>query len=130
MPSRFQQLREAVANLAAPAGEQVRYLDHSFKLLTGGGSAEGYGNDELALELDDIFQAANDMIEHGELTEAEKGAIGPLDELLTRWCGPDNADFWQREALFRDARWADVRACAAQALARLPDEKRAVGRSA
>ena len=28
--------------------------------MTGGGSAAGYGNDELALELDDIFRAAND----------------------------------------------------------------------
>lgn len=130
MPTRYQQLRQAVSNLASPPEEQVRYLDESFTSLTGGGSAAGCGNDELALELDDIFQAANDMIEHGELSETEKRAVLPLDELLARWSGPEKAGFWQRGALFNDARWEEVRACASLALASLPDEERAVGRSA
>ena len=129
MPTRYQQLRQAVSNLAAPPEEQVRYLDERFTSLTGGGSAAGYGNDELALELD-IFQAANDMIEQGELSETEKRAILPLDELLARWNGPDKAGFWQRDALFNDARWEEVRACAARALADLPNEERTAGRSA
>ncbi len=98
--------------------------------MTGGESAAGYGNDELALELDDIFCAANDMIEHGELSEAEKDAIGPLSETLLKWSGQKNADFWRREALFHDGRWAEVRECAARILARLPDEERAWGRFA
>ena len=130
MPTRYQQLRQAVSSLAAPSEAQCRYLDESFTSVTGGGSAAGYGNDELALELDGIFQAADDMIEHGELSEAEKSAVLPLDELLRKWSGLGKADFWQRDALFSDARWEDVRACAAHALAKLPDEERAVGRSA
>ena len=129
MPSRYQQVRHAVANLAATAEEQVRYLDESFTSLTGGGSAADYGNDELALEFDGMFQAADDMIEHGELTPAEKEALLPLDALLRKWGGQENADFWRREALFDDARWAEVRACAARALAVMPDEARAFGRS-
>jgi len=127
VPTRYQLLRQAVANLAAPAEEQVRYLDKIHKPLTGGGSAAGYGNDELALELDDIFHAAGDMIDHGQLTEPEKDAIRPLDELLLKWSGPNNAEFWAREALFHDPRWSEVRACAAKALERLPDEERAIG---
>ena len=130
VPTRYQQLRQAVINLAAPAEEQVRYLDDSFAAITGRGSAAGYGNDELALELGDIFLAADDMIEHGELSHAEKEAVRPLDALLAGWSGRENADFWRREALFEDVRWAEVRACAAQALSRLPDERRATGRSA
>ena len=128
MPSRYQQVRQAVANLAATAEEQVRYLDEGFASLTGGGSAAAYGNDELALELEDMFQAANDMIEYGELTVAEKEAINPLHALLDKWSGGENGDFWGRDALFHDARWAEVRACAARALAALPDEERAFGR--
>ena len=82
------------------------------------------------LYFDCFSGAAGDMIEHGELAEAERDAIRPLDELLLHWSGQENADFWEREALFHDSRWAEVRACAAGALARLPDEQRAVGRSA
>ena len=129
MPTRYQQLRQAVANLASPAEAQVRYLDRIFSSITAGKSAVGYGNDELALELADIFLAAGDMIGHGELTEAEKEAVQPLDALLATWSGPEKGDFWRREALFDDARWTEVRACAARALAHLPDEERAIGPS-
>jgi hypothetical protein len=128
--TRYQQLRHAVAILAATAEQQVRHLDQIFSKMLGGRSAAAYGNDELALEFEDIFVAAGDMIEHGELTEAEREAIRPLDELLLRWSGDENADFWEREALFHDSRWAEVRACAVWILARLPDEARAIGRSA
>lgn len=96
MPTRYQELRQAVAILAASAEEQARYLDESFTSLTEGENAADYGNDELALELSDIFHAANDMIEHGELTEAEKEAIRPLDELLAKWSSQDGAAFWRR----------------------------------
>ena len=130
MSTRYQQLRQSVATLAEPAGEQALYLDLLHAPLTGGGSAIDYGNDELALELGETFIVANDLIEHGELTEAEAAAIRPLDELLTKWSGRENADFWRREALFDDRHWTKIRILAAQALTHLPDEKRTVGRSA
>ena len=130
MPTRYQQLRQAVATLAAPAEEQVRYLNKIFTSVTSGGSAAGYGNDELALELDDFLLAADDMVEHGELTQGEKQAVQQIDLLLTRWSSEENADFWRRDALFHDPRWVEIRSCAARILARLPDEERAIGRSA
>lgn len=130
MPTRYQQLRQAVAHLAAPAEAQVRRLDKLFRPVTGEERASGYGNDELALELDGIFSAADDMLEHGELTATEKAVVRPLDELLNAFSGSDDASFWQRDALFHDTRWEAVRACAANAMAELPDEERAVGRSA
>ncbi|MEP9401078.1 hypothetical protein [Sphingomonas sp. VNH70] len=130
MPSRYQLLREAVRQLAAPAPEQVACLDAMFVRLTGGGSAAAYGNDELAIGLDDIFMAANDMIAHDELSEAEAAAIRPLDASLVRWSGEANAAFWRREALFHDPRWDEVRSLARHALAILPDEPRNWGRFA
>jgi hypothetical protein len=129
MPTRYEQLRQVVAILGAAAAEQASYLDELMTPVTGGGSAAAYGNDELALSLDDIFRASSDMIRHGELTEEEAALIRPLDHLLTQLSGEDNADFWRREALDADARWADVRALARSALSGLPDEERATGRS-
>lgn len=130
MPTRYEQLRQAVRYLAAPAAEQIAHLDQLMSPVTGGGSAAAYGNDELALTLDDLFFASNDMISHGELTEAEAAAIRPLDELLTELSGKQNASFWRRESLDDDERWNEVRSLAGQALAQLPQEERAVGRSA
>lgn len=130
MPTRYEQLRLAVIYLAAPAAEQIAHLDDLMSPLTGGGSAAAYGNDELALSLDDLFFASNDMISHGELTTAEAAAIRPLDELLTELSGKQNASFWRRESLNSDERWNNVRSLAAEALAQLPEQERAVGRSA
>lgn len=127
MATRYQQLRQAIANLAAPAERQAAYLDGIFEPLAGGGSAAGYGNDELALEFEDIHGAVGHMLEHGEITPAEIEAAKPLDELLLRWSGQDNADFWAREALFADPRWEEVRECASRCLAAFPDEERADG---
>ena len=72
-------LRDAVANLAAPAADQVAYLDRSFAGLTGGRSAEGYGNNELVLEFEDMFVAVDHMLDHGEITQAEIDALRLLD---------------------------------------------------
>ena len=116
--------------LASPAGEQTAYLDELMSTATGGGSATSYGNDELALEFDDIFHASRDMIRHGELTEYEAALIRPLDDLLTRLSGEHHAYVWQREALDADSRWDEIRTLAQSALSGLPDEERAVGRCA
>ncbi|RYD66947.1 MAG: hypothetical protein EOP58_04310 [Sphingomonadales bacterium] len=130
MPTRYEQLRKAVSVLAAPAAEQAAHLDHLFSALVNGGSAAAYGNDELALELDDIFVAANDMIECGELTEHEAALIRPLNTMLGDLSGKQHADFWLRNALADDPRWVEVRALAAAALKKLPIESRDVGMSA
>ncbi|MAO96395.1 MAG: hypothetical protein CL803_08495 [Citromicrobium sp.] len=130
MPTRYQRLRESVAHLAASPEEQVAYLNSILGHLTPDGDAAGYGNDELGMEFGDIFLASPDMIECGELTDAERAAILPLDSVLEKWSGQENADFWVRPALFSDPRWQVIRDLASAALAQLPDEKRAVGWSA
>ena len=122
--TRYQMLREAVANLAAPAEEQVAYLDRIFVPLTGGGSAAGYGNDELALELEDIAPATADMMDFGEITAEEVEAVKAIDLLIAQYQQEHDPVFWRREALFDDPRWQNVREVAAQALAQLPDEAR------
>ena len=117
MPSRYEQLRSAIANLAASADEQATYLDHIHAPLTGGGSAANYSNDELALEFEDIFHAAGHMIDAGELAPWQRDAALPLDAILKQWSGQSHADFWKREALWSDPPWDDVRSVAKKALA-------------
>ncbi|WP_342249401.1 hypothetical protein [Sphingomonas sp. OTU376] len=124
MGTRYTMLREAVANLAASAEAQVSYLDSSFSGLTGGKSAEAYGNFELAMEFDDSFVAVGHMLEFGEISQDEIDALQTLDELLSCWSGPSHEDFWVREALFDDPRWQAIRSRAAEVLALLPDEAR------
>lgn len=124
MGTRYTILRHAVANLAAPAEAQVSYLDRSFSGLTGGKSAEAYGNGELAMEFDDIFIAANHMLEFGEISRDEISALRTLDDMLTRWSGSGHKGFWAREALFEDPRWQAIRQRAADVLAILPDVAR------
>ncbi len=130
MPTRYEQLREAVRYLAAPAPEQIAHLDELLRPVIRGRPAAAYGNDELALSLNDLFFASQDMIAHGELSDAEATAIRPLDDALTAMSGERNASFWRREALFEDERWNGIRTIAASVLARLPEEARPVGRSA
>ena len=124
MGTRYTLLREAVANLAASADAQVSYLDDSFAGLTGGQSAEAYGNDELGMEFDDSFMAVGHMLEYGEISQAEIDALRSLDEMLSQWSGSEHKDFWARKALFGDPRWQAIRLRASEVLALLPDEAR------
>jgi hypothetical protein len=124
MPTRYQQLRDAIAILAAPADEQAAHLDQILSPVTGGGSAAIYGNDELALDLEAAYSAAGHMLEYGEITQAEIEAAAPLWQVLLKWSGKANGEFWTREALFKDPRWQEVRQLALDALKALPDEER------
>ena len=124
MGTRYTLLREAVANLAASADAQASYLDSIFSGLTGGKSAEAYGNNELAMEFDDSFFAVGHMFECGEINQTEIDALRSLDEMLTRWSGLEHKDFWARKALFEDCRWQAIRLQASAILAILPDETR------
>lgn len=117
-------LREAVANLAAPPALQVDYLDRTFALCTGGGSAAAYGNEELLLEFDDSFISTNDMMNCGEITAKEVAAIGQLNDYINAIWQAEDEIFLDREALFDDPRWEEVRAIATRVLADLPDEPR------
>ena len=61
MPTRYQQLRQAIARLASAADEQHAYLESILSHLTPDGEVTGYGNDELALEFGDIYMAVGHM---------------------------------------------------------------------
>jgi hypothetical protein len=117
-------LRATIERLAAMPDAQVRYLDNIFTEMTGGESAVAYGNDELVLEFDDIFPAAEHMLEYREITQAEIDAIQPLADMLDLFCREADDFFWQRDALYSDDRWKKLRYCAGKALHHLPDEKR------
>ena len=124
MPTRYQQLRQAIANLAAPAAEQCTYLESIF-LRHGSPLPPDFNTDELGLEFGDMYLATGDMLECGEISQSEVDAARPLDKLLEKWSGRKNGDFWTVRALFSDARWDEVRQLATAALACYPDEARA-----
>lgn len=123
MPTRYQQLRQAIANLAAPAHEQDAYLVSILGHLAPNGG-RGYGNDELSLELENWFGACPHMLEWDEVSQAQIDAIIPLDAFLEKWSGEANADFWVRDALWTDPRWEEARILARRALSLFPDEER------
>ena len=115
-------LRQAIANLAAPAEAQDAYLVSILGHLAPDGG-RGYGNDELALELGDSFGPAPDMLECGEITQEQIDAVLPLDALLEKWSGKENSDFWIRDALWTDPRWEEARLLARQALKLFPEDE-------
>jgi len=118
MTTRYQQLRQAIANLAAPAETQAAHLQTLF----GGDIGPEFCVDELAFEFGDYYSATRHMMTRREITQAEIDAVEPVDALLARWSGKANADFWTVRALFSDPHWEEVRACARQALDALTAE--------
>lgn len=124
MPTRYQQLRQAIERLAASADAQHAYLEGILGHLAPSGNTSGYGNDELALTFEDIYCAVGHMKKWGEITQPEIDAAKPLDAMLTRLSGPEKGDFWKRESLWSDPRWEEVRTCARIALNTFPDEER------
>jgi hypothetical protein len=123
VPTRYQQLRQAIANLAAPAAEQRSHLESIFPEY-GSPLPHDFNADELGLEFE-IYLATEDMLECGEISQKEIDAARPLDELLDRLSGKQGGNFWTVGALFDDARWDEVRRLAREALACYPDEIRA-----
>lgn len=123
MPTRYQQLRQSIANLAAPAAEQRAHLESIFPRY-GSPLPHHFNTDELGMEFGDIYLATGDMLEWGEISQSEIDAARPLDKLLEKWSGKQNGDFWTVGALFDDARWEEVRQIASHVLARYPDEIR------
>jgi hypothetical protein len=124
MGTRYEQLRESIAALAASPETQTTILDRLFAPLTDGDSAIAYGNVELIEQFGDIYAAHVDMAECGELRPNEVEAVARLDQLVDRICAEQDDALWQREALFTDERWGKLRHCASGVLAQLPAEAR------
>lgn len=120
MLTRYQHLRAAIARLAAPASEQQAYLQDLFRPLAVDGDSSAYGCDELALEFEDYFISVEHMLGAKELSSQQADALRSLEAILEKWSGEQHYEFWRRDALQSDPRWADVRECAAAVLGLLP----------
>jgi hypothetical protein len=62
MTKRYQFLRRTIANLAAPAEAQLDYLANLFRLPSREQIGAGFCVDELALEFDDMYLTAGNML--------------------------------------------------------------------
>jgi HEAT repeat protein len=94
-------LLESLKHLAAPAEDQIAYV-------------LGQYHDELGLEFDDIWPAADE-----KLTSGQRKVLQALDAQLDEMSGMHNADLWTDDGLRRDERWIRVRELAADALSTL-----------
>ncbi|XVJ59678.1 MAG: hypothetical protein HEQ23_09845 [Tepidisphaera sp.] len=97
----MKQLLESLERLAQGAAAQREYL-----------TSLGTGPDELALEFDDVADAA--MMDCTD--SATVAAVKDLDAFLGRISGRENAGLWTTEALGRSPEWETVRAKASRCL--------------
>jgi hypothetical protein len=107
----LQQLRQALAVLAAPAEEQAAHL-HTL------GDAPV---DELGLEFDDIAPAAFGLSGPNELDADQRAAVAAVDSHLSGMSGAQHSNIWTIEALREAPEWANLRELSHQALQRLDD---------
>lgn len=73
--------------------------------------------DELALELDDLLEAA--LSDPDLLDVSQREALARLDDMLKRMSGPENAELWTTTALEDAAEWREIRDVAQTAVERL-----------
>ena len=107
----------SIERLTWTAEQQVAYLDSILGHMTEAEDASGYGNDELALELEDNLFILPNLLNAGLIQMETVDSIKPLDIFLDENSGQENADFWARDALHHDERWNEVRRLARTALA-------------
>lgn len=120
MLTRYDHLRLATCHLAASASEQQAYLNDLLLPLAVDGNSSAYGCDELALQFEDYFISVERMLAAGELSIEQVETLHILNDALERVSGEDNADFWRRNALQSDPRWANMRVLAQAVLKLLP----------
>jgi hypothetical protein len=110
---------EALRRLSWTAERQVKYLDGVPWLGADGTTSVRPGMasvDELALDLDDVLDAA---LARGSFNERQRTALTALHNYLDQISGAQNAALWTREGLTEAPEWRDVRALATTALQEL-----------
>src|SRR5580692_10589010 len=107
MTGRLKVLKDALVALARTADEQLLYLKER-------NVADCI--DELALYYDAIAEAADSMLEEGELDERQRGCVKQLNEFLAQFSGKENAGLWTPEALSSAPQWEQVRRMASNCL--------------
>ncbi|MBI3298836.1 MAG: hypothetical protein HYZ75_11770 [Elusimicrobia bacterium] len=116
----LRELEASLGRLAAPAEEQLAYLNSL---------GTGELADELALELHDDLLAVKGCAEPDLRDSAAMRAVVEVDDALQRMSGAANERLWRPEGLRAAEEWAALRLLAAAALARLraggrPDSRR------
>lgn len=108
----LEQLIVAISRLARPAESQIAYLE-----------ALGLGTtaDELALELDDVAEAA--LAAPGLLSQRQRSLVSSLDAQLREMSGPEHTELWSRQALRSSPAWSEIRTQARVALRELHAER-------
>jgi hypothetical protein len=104
-------LIEALTRLAAPASEQIAYVNL--------GRGLPVHIDELALELDDVYVLVPQLVGARWLTARQEALITVVSLRLGAMSGEHNGELWTERALRECAEWKMVRALAIQALAEL-----------
>lgn len=108
--SLLEQLIVSVSRLARPAESQIAYLE-----------ALGMGTtaDELALELDDVAEAALAV----PRLLSQRTLVRALDDQLREMSGPESAELWSQQALRTSPVWSKIRTQARVALTDLHAER-------
>ena len=96
------ELQNVLARLAAPASEQISYLQ-KLKVLP--------SIDELALEFDDTFVLVPQLIDERQLTQEQAETMYALDRKLSEMSNEQS--LWTTTALREHPDWAEVRRLAA-----------------
>lgn len=107
----LEQLIVALSRLARPADGQIAYLE------TLGVERSA---DELALELDDVAEAALSI--RGLLSEEQQSLLRGLDHQLAEMSGEEHRDLWSQRALKTSPAWTEVRERARATLSELHAE--------
>jgi len=110
-PAQFASLVRSVAVLALPHTGQVAWLES----LTFGASNVG----ELALDFEDGYLIAPQLVAAGWLTSEFVRQLGIIDALLDEMSGASNAYQWTADALQNSPEWEKVRELARAALFQL-----------
>jgi hypothetical protein len=106
-------LVRSLEHLSAPASHQVSILSRLGEV----------GVDELALEMDDVLDAASAALGRLRGGESAQLALRDLDRQLVDMSGEARGELWHHEALSRAPEWATVRKKANRVL----DELRRLG---
>jgi len=99
-------LKLRLANLAAEAPEQVRYLRSIGRVSV----------DELALEFDDAMRLTWIPLEAGVITDQQLAGARLVDQILHTLSGRENAEKWTEDSLEHAEEWVRVRIAAKEAL--------------
>ena len=103
-----EELFKALGRLAAPAADQIAYLQRL-------GTAPSA--DELALELDDVVFLLPKLLDEGRITWQQADLTRTIERKLLAMSGEQRSHLWTVEALVTAEEWEDVRRLAAAALA-------------